>query len=177
MRKIGRMVVALTAVAGGAFVAAPAHASTPNLPVYIWSEANSSVLECLDAAAPYGTIGQGTPVQIFQCHGGDNQAWWLMADRTIRPAMNTNLCLDANGSTALHAGTNIQLWPCNGGTNQMWYLEGGGSTWDQIIAYSGYCLDVNGSTGKFPNGTGVDLWNCNGGKNQDWMNSYAVNVS
>jgi len=169
-RKIAVGVGALAAATGATVVASPAQASN-STPFYSSAGAPAGypqITSCLDAAAPNGTIGAGTKVEIWQCTGTFNQQWSVWSDHTIRPANNASLCLDANGSTPLHAGTNIQLWPCNGGTNQMWYLYGQPGTFDQIKNYSGYCLDVNGSAGVFPNGTGVDLWNCNYGTNQDW---------
>ena len=69
------------------------------------------------AASPAGT-GNGVKVQIYSCHGGDNQKWRVNSDGTI-VGVQSGLCLDAVGQGTGN-GTLIQLYSCSGGSNQKW---------------------------------------------------------
>ncbi|BBA95969.1 putative secreted alpha-galactosidase [Actinacidiphila reveromycinica] len=118
---------------------------------------------CLDA---YGNqTAVGTPIEIWDCDGGANQAVTLTSAGELRLYGGTQ-CLDAfDNQTA--AGTKVELWSCNGGANQQWRLNPDGSV---TGTQSGLCLDVTG--GDKPagnvNGTALELWTCNGGANQQW---------
>ncbi|WP_233166671.1 PHB depolymerase family esterase [Micromonospora sp. Rc5] len=75
--------------------------------------------KCLDASGA-GT-SNGTPVIIWDCHGGTNQQWNVNADGTITNAQS-GLCLDASGLGTAN-GTKIILWSCSGQANQRWTLR------------------------------------------------------
>jgi hypothetical protein len=126
---------------------------------------------CLDA--DNGTHGQnGTKVQLWQCNGWDNQAWFLVPIPgkpsgwyTITNLGHNRKCLDADNGTIGGNGTRVQMWDCNGWVNQQWLLFG-----DHTIqnASSRRCLD--GDTRTLPaNGTKVQLWDCNNGAHQAWF--------
>ena len=112
--------------------------------------------KCLDD--PNWAVANGTPVDIWDCNGGSNQAWVLGADGTIRPSFDSNVCLELpDWQTA--DGTKLDLWSCNGGSNQKWTVANG-----TIVGYGGKCIDNPGWNTN--NGTDFDYWSCNGGTNQ-----------
>ncbi|HET9140834.1 ricin-type beta-trefoil lectin domain protein [Actinophytocola sp.] len=105
-------------------------------------------------------IGNGTPAQLWDCTGGDNQTWAATSRDEL--VVYGNKCLDANnnGSTP---GTAVIVWDCNGQANQRWTRNANGTI---IGVQSGLCLDAsNAGTG---NGTRLILWTCTGGANQRW---------
>jgi hypothetical protein len=125
---------------------------------------------CLDA--DNGTLGQnGTKVQLWQCNGWDNQAWYLnpIPGKPTGWYTITNLghnkCLDADNGTIGGNGTRVQMWDCNGWENQQWLVFGNHTVQNAV---SRRCLD--GDTVTLPaNGTKVQLWDCNGGAHQAWF--------
>ncbi|MCI4066206.1 RICIN domain-containing protein [Micromonospora sp. R77] len=117
---------------------------------------------CLDIAGNPGT--DGTPVQLWDCHGGDNQKWARTGSTFVNPA--TGKCLDvASGSTA--NGARVQLWTCNGTGAQNWQVNANGTITNP---QSGKCLDASGQG--TANGTGIQIYACYGGggtqSNQVW---------
>jgi poly(3-hydroxybutyrate) depolymerase len=72
---------------------------------------------CLDAS---GGTGTGTAVIIRNCDGQANQQWAVTQGSTIT-AVQSGLCLDANGAGTAN-GTRVILWSCHGGVNQRWNL-------------------------------------------------------
>ncbi len=114
--------------------------------------------KCMDV--PNSATANGTPVNIWTCNGGSNQAWVLGADGTIRPSYDTNLCLDLpNWQTG--NGTKLDIWACNGGTNQKWTAGATG-----LVGYGGKCVDNPGWN--TADGTTFDYWDCNRGTNQSF---------
>ncbi len=107
----------------------------------------------------------GTPVEIWTCHGGDNQKFTTTGDGQIQVTINgvTN-CLDADG-WGTGNGTRIIIWTCHGGSNQQWTHNGDNSLRG---VGSGRCIDLNG--GGTQNGNGIVLWDCKDGGNgsQTW---------
>jgi hypothetical protein len=73
--------------------------------------------KCLEVAA--GHTEDGTPVQMWNCHGGPNQRWQFLDGQFIGIA---NKCLDVAGGNT-DAGTPIVLWRCTGAPNQRWRLR------------------------------------------------------
>jgi hypothetical protein len=111
---------------------------------------------------PDWAVANGTPVDIWACNGGSNQAWVLGADGTIRPSFDTNVCLELPDWQTAN-GTKLDLWTCNGGTNQQWSIGAKG----ELVGYGGKCVD--NPDWQTANGTGFDYWTCNGGTNQQFM--------
>jgi hypothetical protein len=75
---------------------------------------HSATNKCVDVSG-WGT-GNGTPLVLWDCHGGTNQKWGVRTDLHFN---GTNKCLDVTGwSTANGALT--QTWDCHGGDNQKW---------------------------------------------------------
>ncbi|WP_103351380.1 ricin-type beta-trefoil lectin domain protein [Amycolatopsis sp. CA-128772] len=115
---------------------------------------------CLDIEAN-GTA-DGTAVELWDCHGGNNQKWVRTGSTLTNPA--TGKCLDANSSTA--NGSPARLWSCTGSGGQNWQVNGNGTITNP---QSGRCLDASGQA--TANGTRVQLWDCAGNgtqANQVW---------
>jgi Ricin-type beta-trefoil lectin domain len=104
---------------------------------------------CLDA--DNSTLGQnGTKVQLWQCNGWDNQAWFLVPIPnkprgwyTITNLGHNRKCLDADNGTIGGNGTRVQMWDCNGWENQQWLLFSNHTIQN---AASRRCLDGDSST-------------------------------
>ncbi|MEW2305445.1 ricin-type beta-trefoil lectin domain protein [Streptomyces sp. NPDC006655] len=109
------------------------------------------------------TITNGTQAEIWDCNGGQNQAWTYTSRKEF--VVYGNKCLDAyNQGTA--NGTKVVIWDCNGQNNQKWNVNPDGTITN---VNAGLCLDAyNAATG---NGTSLVLWACNGGSNQQWSRS------
>jgi chitosanase len=161
-RRARLRILAVTAVGAIAATAAlvvniPAHAAFTSSPL-----TNRLSNTCLDVKG--WSNAPGTPVEIWTCHGGDNQKFTTV-DGQIRVTINgvTN-CLDADGRGTGN-GTRIIIWTCHGGNNQQWTHNGDNSIRG---VGSGRCIDLNG--GGTHNGNGVVLWDCKNGGNgsQTW---------
>lgn len=97
----------------------------------------------------------GTKIQLWDCHGGDNQKWSLVDGALVGYG---GKCLDVqSGNTA--NGTPVQLWTCNGTDAQQWHFDGG-----RLIGKGGKCLDVPAF--HHDDGQALEIWDCNGGENQ-----------
>ena len=70
--------------------------------------------KCLDV--PNGNATDGTPVEIWQCHGGPNQQWTISNGAVIGIG---GKCLDVPNSNTTD-GTPVEIWQCHGGSNQQW---------------------------------------------------------
>jgi len=118
--------------------------------------------KCLDVRG--GDSDNGTPVEIWPCHGGANQEWRFSPQGEIRGIANK--CLDVKGGVS-NDGTPVILWPCNGGANQQWrYVHG------ELPGVGDKCLDVKG--GVSDDGTLIILWRCHGSANQKWRMRHFV---
>ena len=109
-------------------------------------------------------------VQIFNCHGGRNQAWTWSNTGEIRGLGGR--CLEANSAE-------INNWPfvqgrsaavrvatCNGSIFQKWSVTPAG----QIRMFADMCLDIVGGTSQ--NSAPVQIFPCHGGQNQHWRSSF-----
>ncbi|HET6704964.1 RICIN domain-containing protein [Amycolatopsis sp.] len=117
--------------------------------------------KCLDVSGASTT--PGAQVQIWDCHGGTNQAWarTTAGELTVYSGDSTR-CLDASGQGTT-PGTRIVTWNCNGQANQRWQANANGTI---TGVQSGLCLDVTGSA--TTNGTLIQLATCTGANNQKW---------
>jgi hypothetical protein len=113
---------------------------------------------CLDIYN--NTITNGTQAELWDCNGGQNQAWTNTSRKEL--VVYGNKCLDAydNGTTN---GTKVVIWDCNGQNNQKWNVNSDGTITN---VNAGLCLDAynNGTA----NGTSMVLWSCGTGDNQKW---------
>ncbi|MEZ4236179.1 MAG: RICIN domain-containing protein [Myxococcota bacterium] len=119
---------------------------------------------CIDVPGFYtGNI----QVQQYSCNYGRNQMWTEVSTGTpgwytIR-ALHSGKCLEIAGWSTGN-GQLAQHYTCNGGANQRWYkVDLGGGEYAYINAYSGKCLDVDGSS---QSGYPLQQWTCHFGDNQ-----------
>lgn len=144
--------VGVSLVAAGA-VARPAQAATASPVVGAASQ------RCLDVYGARTT--PGSPVIIYDCHGGVNQAWTRTAGGELR-VYDGSRCLSVPGSSTSR-GAELQIERCTGGSNQRWVVEADGSI---TAPSSGLCVDVFGR--RTDNRAPVGTWTCNGQTNQRW---------
>ena len=113
---------------------------------------------CLDIYN--NTITNGTQAELWDCNGGQNQAWTYTSRKEL--VVYGNKCLDAYNSGTAN-GTKVVIWDCNGQNNQKWNVNSDG-TISNVNA--GLCLDAynNGTV----NGTSMVLWSCGTADNQKW---------
>jgi hypothetical protein len=131
--------------------------------VMIKSAANAE--KCLDADTRDGG-GNKTNVQLWECHGEENQQW-IIDDRLIKSVAYPGKCLDADTTWGGIVKTNVQLYECHGEENQQWIIDG---QLIKSVAYDGKCLDADDSI-DVANETNVQLWECHGETNQQWINT------
>ena len=106
------------------------------------------------------TITNGTQAEIWDCNGGQNQAWTYTSRKEL--VVYGNKCLDAynNGTTN---GTKVVIWDCNGQNNQKWTANSDGTLTN---VNAGLCLDASGAA--TANGTLLILYTCGTANNQKW---------
>ncbi len=148
--------VLFTVAAAGSFGASAAQAATSPSPTGTGAIKSGIAGKCLDLAGD--SLASGTPIQLWDCNGGESQTWTAGAGDTLRIQ---GKCLDAMGAATTNL-TKIIVWDCNGGVNQIWQVYNGGYR----NPVSGRCLDDTGASTE--NGTGIILWDCNGKPNQQW---------
>ncbi|MBK3645909.1 RICIN domain-containing protein [Streptomyces sp. MBT33] len=113
---------------------------------------------CLDIYD--NTITNGTQAEVWDCNGGQNQAWTYTSRKEL--VVYGDKCLDAYNLGTTN-GTKVVIWDCNGQNNQKWNVNGDGTITN---VNAGLCLD--GYDNGTANGTSLVLWSCNGGDNQKW---------
>ncbi|CAM4825211.1 unnamed protein product [Rotaria magnacalcarata] len=112
----------------------------------------------------------GTNVQIFGNHGGENQIWVIHANqdgtvKLINP--HSGKVLDVYGS-GTSDGTNVQIFTDNGSNAQKWHVQGiEGGKYKLINVGSSKALDVTSSGTS--DGTNVQMWSDNGTPAQQWQ--------
>ncbi|WP_439661550.1 RICIN domain-containing protein [Lentzea sp. HUAS TT2] len=106
----------------------------------------------------------GGAIRQWSYDGTDEQKWLVFSDTTIRPVLNTTMCLDANPGDNRDGGQ-VYVWPCHGGTPQQWRPWNGQGLTLQNAA-TGRCLDAN--PGQNHNGGAIYQWGCYGGVAQQW---------
>ncbi|MER7842325.1 ricin-type beta-trefoil lectin domain protein [Kitasatospora sp. NPDC096077] len=120
---------------------------------------------CLDVSGN-GTAN-GTPVQMWECNGGDAQRWTYNGYRL--QAANGK-CLDVPGNNTGN-GTKLQIWDCLDNPGQRWNMSASGGfrhLVDQEDRSKDACIDdYSGQTG---NGSPVVTWSCGSETNRDAPN-------
>ena len=121
--------------------------------------------KCLDVEG--GSTSNGTFVNQWQCHGGDNQRFNLVhlgGGYYSLIANHSGLCLDIIGGSK-NAGTRLQQWQCHYQDNQkfnlIWHTDG---SYSLVAKHSGLCVDV--ANASLNNGAQVTQWPCHWGTNQ-----------
>lgn len=118
---------------------------------------------CLDLNGP--DIGkQGGRIQVWQCHGSDNQRFIFLPDDGLL-ATASGMCLEAIGPDN---GAPVLAFGCDGREAQIWETR---ETPQGGIAFvhraTGRCLDAHGPESKSDGGR-IQIWDCFNGNNQRW---------
>ncbi|WP_437683427.1 lectin [Sorangium sp. So ce131] len=111
---------------------------------------------CLDVSGR--STSPGARLQIYDCHGGDNQGFNFTAAGELQVYGGT-LCVEAPST----AGSRVVTASCNGQARQKWTMNTDGSIVNQ---QSRLCMDVEGR--RTANTTPVIVWSCSGQPNQRW---------
>ena len=154
--------VAVAAIAGIAILAKanrdrPDSSPPPEPPPPYGQPIRSQRGMCLDVAD--GRMRPGAAVQLYACHGRENQRFsWGRGGEIVTP---NQLCLDIQNANQAD-GARLIVWNCSGARNQRWHARGG----TIVSQLNGKCMDV--FEGQFRNGQPVVAWGCNGGPNQRW---------
>ncbi|MCP3960896.1 MAG: ricin-type beta-trefoil lectin domain protein [bacterium] len=121
--------------------------------------------KCLDIEA--ADVADGTPVNLFRCHGGDNQHWRIdLTSSAQRVRGIGDKCL-VPGPELDSGYTRLAVGEC-GGTGELWRLLTAGVSKPSALLHveTGLCLDVEASASV--DGTPAILFECQGGANQMW---------
>ncbi|WP_186768211.1 ricin-type beta-trefoil lectin domain protein [Streptomyces qinzhouensis] len=120
---------------------------------------------CLDVSGN-GTAN-GTPVQMWECNGGDAQKWTYNGYK-LRAA--NGKCLDLAGNKTEN-GAKLQVWDCLEIPGQRWHMSSSGGfrhMTDLDDRSKDVCIDnVNAQTG---NGGTVAAWACGSADHRDAPN-------
>ncbi|MBW5481804.1 RICIN domain-containing protein [Streptomyces bambusae] len=115
--------------------------------------------KCVDVKD--GSTKDGAIVQLYNCHGGNNQMWVLEPDKTIR---SMGHCLDVQYAKTDN-GSRLGLNSCHGAANQQFELLPGGKL---RSVHSGKCVDVV----SFFTATRLVIWDCSDARPyQNWRGS------
>ncbi|MFI6097186.1 RICIN domain-containing protein [Lentzea sp. NPDC051213] len=106
----------------------------------------------------------GGRIRQWQNDNSDEQKWLRFSDNTIRPVLDTTMCLDANPNENWDGGR-VYVWKCHGGAPQVWRQSPG---LPKTLANDATlrCLDANPNT-NYNNGV-IYQWRCHGGEPQQW---------
>lgn len=141
-----------------------------SLPTYTLA-APSDQTQVLDVQ--WGTISNGTPLQMYEANGTDSQRWAFVPqgavpDGTwaIHTALADKLVIDVSGNSQAN-GANVQIYSGNGTNAQAWRTLTADGVTTILNAASNKALDVqNGSPA---NGTNVQVYERNGTEAQRWV--------
>jgi hypothetical protein len=104
-----------------------------------------------------GATDDGSPLDLFHCHGSPNQRWFVSKGGISE---NFGSCIDVQGGAPVE-GAPIILVTCNGVPSQRWAITNG-----QIVGIGGKCLDVMGGAGA--DFTPLVLASCRPPPSQSW---------
>lgn len=114
--------------------------------------------KCLDARVSSGSIGQGTLLQLWTCHGGGNQKWKFSS--TILRSAASSSCLDVHTPGGQPASSVVQIWDCHGNANQRWQRRYSDWNGGPLVGdVNGNCLTASGTS----NGSAVTFQPCGTG--------------
>lgn len=116
--------------------------------------------KCL-GTANFGSMANGTPLIVWDCHAGTDQRWILQGERIINTF--SGKCVGTANFGSMENGTPLIVWDCHDGSDQKWVLHGD-SVRNRI---SGKCLGT-ANFGSMANGTQLIVWDCHSGSDQRW---------
>jgi hypothetical protein len=122
---------------------------------------------CLDASG--ANIANGTPIILWNCHGGNNQKWKFdgVGDGYWKISVaggNNYKVIDIAGKSNDN-GAKAILWEDLAGDNQKFYIHPNG-TMQLKVRHSQKCLDVNNNDAFA--GQKIQQWDCNDSDAQKW---------
>jgi hypothetical protein len=83
-----------------------------------------------------GGTADGTPVNLYHCHGSPNERWFIGRGRISE---SFGSCLDVQGGVAAEAAPLI-LNACNGSPSQHWSVSDG-----KVVGVGDKCIDAAGA--------------------------------
>jgi hypothetical protein len=147
-----------------------------------WTEWSNGELTngglCLDITND--SFASRSPLEVYECHGGGNQAWeqkWFYVNG--KPAIwndRAAMCVD-DPDWVTTPGTQLQDEWCTGTSAEQWLMPGstsGTGTFPIVTGYgvidpgAGECADAYGSSNGASPGQIVAINGCNGNPAQDW---------
>lgn len=105
--------------------------------------------KCIDVSGFQS--GNGTPVHVWDCHGGSNQKWATANGLSF--VGWPNKCFNAHTTTAQRADVN--LWDCVGVPQQEWVFAG-----DRVKGIGGLCLSLKGTPSSWGDRTPLEINSC-----------------
>jgi hypothetical protein len=90
-----------------------------------FSITNTEYASCVDANVNQ-MHSNGGDVQIYRCHGRENQVWSVRPSGqyfTITLQGYPDRCLEVETGTLPNNNTPVQLWTCNGSDQQKWIIS------------------------------------------------------
>merc|ERR1712165_516512 len=139
---------------------APSSAPTPtsSLPGTGVAIVSNRIGDCLDI--PNDDTTNGVDLVLGTCDSTSSQSWVFGTDGSIRSSLDSNKCIEVQGSVYAN-GTPIEVQDCNSGNpGQQWNYLADGTI--QSVGNPSYCFDENGLGGV------VYLWTCDGTSDQYW---------
>ena len=121
--------------------------------------------KCLDVED--ADTADGTPANLFTCHGGDNQSWRLeLTELPQRVVGIAGKCL-VPGPVLSSGSVRLVIGEC-GGPGDLWRLAAPGHAAPSTLVHddTGLCLDVRGES--TADGAATILFPCHGDANQQW---------
>lgn len=123
---------------------------------------------CMDVAGAY--TNDGTVVQQYPCHAGNNQSWFLapaLDAFQIRAGHVGGMNLTVKNDS-LNDNANIEIYHPRMAYSQVWIVNRNSDGTFEIRGYqSDKCLDVAGASNS--SNAYVVQNSCNGGKSQKWV--------
>ena len=107
-----------------------------SLPGYFKLKPTGNTSMCMDVSG--SRYRNGSKLNSWPCHSGDNQRFVFTAEGQLRPKGNNKYCVDIKGGDAGN-GKDIHLWDCDGGNSEKWYIDPNGNF--KSYDNSRYCLD------------------------------------
>merc|ERR1712165_574090 len=138
----------------------PSSAPTPtsSLPGTGVAIVSNRIGDCLDI--PNDDTTNGVDLVLGSCDSTSSQSWAFDIDGSIRSSLDSNKCIEVQGSVYAD-GTPIEVQDCNSGNpGQQWNYLADGTI--QSVGNPSYCFDENGLGGV------VYLWTCDGTSDQFW---------
>ena len=117
--------------------------------------------KCLDIKG--GSSSNGANVQLYRCHGNDNQLWRYDVNTMQIRSRKSGKCLDIPGDdNKVNRGANIQIWGCQAhARDQRWIIDGASF---RNVENRDLVIDAFGED----NGDNIGLWTHHGKANQRW---------